>query len=169
MTNPLSPRPRKSIVRSVLQGVVVALALSLVGLYVWAFATLRADDKLRASDDGDFLVSRKLGTGRRSSTESFTAATGRSAKRLREKRRHASPPPEPSPPPSPRRMSFPFPDEKYRIYSIPTEDRSKRCMLTGICDGNYTCGPDLLGCVTDAGERQARIREAARWSWVGYR
>lgn len=70
-----------------------------------------------------------------------------------------------------RKMTFPYQDQKYRIYSLPPggKDPSQRCKLTGICDGDHSCGPDGLGCVTAAKERQDRVREAARWSWAGYR
>jgi hypothetical protein len=63
----------------------------------------------------------------------------------------------------------PFTDEKYRIYTIPAHDASPRCAQSKICDGDHSCGPDKLGCVTDAKKRQQHIREAIRWSWQGYR
>ena len=68
-----------------------------------------------------------------------------------------------------REMTFPHTDNKYRIYSLPEVDPSKRCTLTGICDGNFSCGPDGMGCLRSGKERQLRVREAARWSWAGYR
>lgn len=70
----------------------------------------------------------------------------------------------------PREMTFPYTDEKYRIYSLPAgADPSRRCMLTGICDGDHSCGPDGMGCITNSKDRQQRVREAARCSWAGYR
>jgi hypothetical protein len=60
-------------------------------------------------------------------------------------------------------------DPKYRIYSLDGPDGSPRCRAVGICDGDYSCGMDGLGCVTHAAERQEYIRQAARWTWIGYR
>ena len=48
-------------------------------------------------------------------------------------------------------------------------DFSERCRLSGICDGNYTCGPDQLGCVTDPAARAQYVVNATRWAWAGYR
>lgn len=80
----------------------------------------------------------------------------------------ASPPPETPEPPHPMR-NHPHKDEKYRIHKLPKEDRSPRCKRSGICDGNHECGPDGLGCVTKAEDRKAKVQEAARWTWKGYR
>jgi hypothetical protein len=55
------------------------------------------------------------------------------------------------------------------VYSLPPHDNSQRCQNTGICDGDYTCGPDGLGCVTLAKQRQEHVRKAISWSWEGYR
>eukprot|EP00798_Chlamydomonas_sp_ICE-L_P014757 gene14757-20806_t len=63
----------------------------------------------------------------------------------------------------------PFTDSKYRIYNLPEKDPSERCRNTGICDGDHSCGPDGLGCVTDGSKRQKHVQEAARWTWMGYR
>ncbi|GBF88105.1 endoplasmic reticulum mannosyl-oligosaccharide 1,2-alpha-mannosidase [Raphidocelis subcapitata] len=66
----------------------------------------------------------------------------------------------------------PFPEEAYRLYSIPEADPSPRCQRSGICDGEGArgrCGGDGLACVVGAAERQRRVREAIKWSWHGYR
>jgi hypothetical protein len=63
----------------------------------------------------------------------------------------------------------PFPGNEYRIFSLPLTDASPRCQLSKICDGDHSCGPDGLGCVVDVAARQAKVREAIRWSWQGYR
>ncbi|WIA40463.1 hypothetical protein OEZ86_013819 [Tetradesmus obliquus] len=55
------------------------------------------------------------------------------------------------------------------MYSLPPHDDSQRCQRTGICDGDYSCGPDGLGCVTSAKQRQEHVRKAISWSWEGYR
>lgn len=55
------------------------------------------------------------------------------------------------------------------MYSLPPHDDSQRCQRTGICDGDYSCGPDGLGCVTLAKQRQEHVRKAISWSWEGYR
>jgi hypothetical protein len=55
------------------------------------------------------------------------------------------------------------------LYSLPQHDNSQRCQHTGICDGDYSCGPDGLGCVTSAKQRQEHVRKAISWSWEGYR
>jgi hypothetical protein len=68
-----------------------------------------------------------------------------------------------------RKLEHPFTDEKYRIYSSMGKDTSERCARWGICDGDHSCGPDNLGCVTDAASRKERVRQAAAWSWKGYR
>lgn len=82
------------------------------------------------------------------------------------------PPPSPSPPEAPvdsPLRHFPFQGPEYKLYSVDEPDRSRRCQNSGICDGNYTCGSDGLGCITDSKERRKKIVEAARWSWMGYR
>lgn len=48
-------------------------------------------------------------------------------------------------------------------------DTSVRCRRSSICDWDRACGGDGLGCVVGAGERQARVRDAIRWTWKGYR
>lgn len=69
--------------------------------------------------------------------------------------------------------AHPFPQEAYRLYSIPAADTSPRCQRSGICDGDHgargRCGDDGLACVVGTAERQQRVREAIRWSWQGYR
>jgi hypothetical protein len=145
------------------QIVLIALALFLVVLYGWAFVTLRTDD-LKA--DSEFPIrSRKavLLEGSRRPTEGFPRM-----KQQEEVLDHDEAPPPPIHGEK-RTMTFPFTDPKYRIYSLPNHDTSERCRATTICDGNHSCGIDNLGCVTSSKERQARIREAARWSWMGYK
>jgi hypothetical protein len=66
-------------------------------------------------------------------------------------------------------FKHPFPDQAYRIFSIPPHDDSPRCSQSKICDGDHSCGPDGLGCMTDAHQRKMKVREAIRWSWQGYR
>ena len=73
--------------------------------------------------------------------------------------------PEPSHP----MREHPHRDLKYRLHKLPENDTSPRCRLVGICDGDHSCGPDGLGCVVSSKERQRHIREAARWTWKGYR
>jgi hypothetical protein len=79
----------------------------------------------------------------------------------------APPPSAAAPPPKPFR--HPFPEPKYKLYSIPPRDPTARCSRSGICDGDHSCGPDKLGCVVSSRRRQDHIREAIRWSWQGYR
>lgn len=55
------------------------------------------------------------------------------------------------------------------FYSIPANDTSPRCSQSHICDGNYSCGPDNLGCITNAKERKEHVRTAISWAWAGYR
>ncbi|GIL55013.1 hypothetical protein Vafri_10677 [Volvox africanus] len=64
---------------------------------------------------------------------------------------------------------YPHKDPKYRIWELPAVDRSPRCIKSDICDGNHTCGADGLGCITNAQQRKQKVREAARWTWKGYR
>lgn len=80
----------------------------------------------------------------------------------------APPPPEAPEPPKPLR-SHPYSSAKYRIWKLPAQDRSPRCQQSHICDGQYECGPDKLGCVTDDLQRKLAVREAGRWTWKGYR
>jgi hypothetical protein len=54
-------------------------------------------------------------------------------------------------------------------YSLPQHDDSHRCKQTGICDGDHSAGPDGLGNVTSAKQRQEHVRKAISWSWEGYR
>jgi hypothetical protein len=54
-------------------------------------------------------------------------------------------------------------------YKLLQEDTSPRCQQSKICDGDYSCGPDGLGCITDAKARQAKVRDAIAWAWAGYR
>lgn len=63
----------------------------------------------------------------------------------------------------------PFSDPKYRIWKHPEVDRSPRCQQAKICDGNYDCGSNGLGCIRDNYQRKLKVREAARWTWKGYR
>ncbi|KAG2434808.1 hypothetical protein HXX76_007693 [Chlamydomonas incerta] len=88
----------------------------------------------------------------------------------------SSPPPPPPPeeedtvPEGPHPMRHhPFQDAKYRIWSLAKEDVSPRCKASGICDGNYECGADGMGCITDALKRKMKVRDAAAWTWKGYR
>eukprot|EP00198_Chlamydomonas_reinhardtii_P010757 XP_001700094.1 alpha-1,2-mannosidase [Chlamydomonas reinhardtii] len=87
----------------------------------------------------------------------------------------ASSPPPPPPdeddvPEGPHPMRhYPYQDAKYRIWSLPKEDVSPRCRASGICDGKYDCGADGMGCITDALKRKMKVRDAAAWTWKGYR
>lgn len=54
-------------------------------------------------------------------------------------------------------------------YKLPPQDTSSRCQQSKICDGDYSCGPDKLGCITSAKERQNKVRNAIAWAWAGYR
>ncbi|PNH03981.1 Endoplasmic reticulum mannosyl-oligosaccharide 1,2-alpha-mannosidase [Tetrabaena socialis] len=87
--------------------------------------------------------------------------------------RAPSPAAEQAPLPSPEgprpMLHHPHNDTMYRLWKLPKHDTSPRCAKSGICDGVYECGEDKLGCVRDALERKNRIREAARWTWKGYR
>ncbi len=154
----------KSVTRALLKALKVGLlaaVAAIVLLYGWAFMTLDWAD-LRVTDDrhGEFFSNRKIGgIGKEGSHRSEAPLV----------------PPEPEQPVHGRHglgnrtLSFAYPDDKYRIYSLPEKDSSARCRLTGICDGDYSCGKDGLGCVTNATLRQDKVREAARWSWIGYR
>jgi hypothetical protein len=75
----------------------------------------------------------------------------------------------PNAPPPPRKLTFPFPDAKYRIHKTVTDDKAPACKESGICDGKYDCGTDGLGCIRDAEKRRKHVQDAARWSWAGYR
>ena len=51
-------------------------------------------------------------------------------------------------------------------------DESVRCRMSGICEGALACQPgseEVLGCVTNSTERQAKVKDAMLWSWQGYR
>ena len=147
-----------------LQVVVLSAAGLALLLYAWALLTM----DWRQLHDGDehhaafirsradpFLSSRKL--KRPGATEEWAVED---LEQLQAGR---------SPAAGNQSMSFRFTDAKYQLYTLPEVDTSLRCSLTGICDGNFSCGPDRLGCVTNAKERQEKIREAAKWSWAGYR
>lgn len=75
-------------------------------------------------------------------------------------------PPVVKPPPSV--FQHPF-DDLDGIYKLPAQDISPRCKQSQICDGDHTCGPDKLGCVTSAAERKQAVRKAIAWAWEGYR
>ncbi|GAX82024.1 hypothetical protein CEUSTIGMA_g9452.t1 [Chlamydomonas eustigma] len=137
------------------QASLAILAASVLFLYCWAFVTLKSSD-LRAYEDahGEFVRNRKIIF--KENVEDVHVILEKASA-------------DTSPVLQARPMTFPFPDLMYRIYKLPLQDPSSRCKLTGICDGNYSCGPDQLGCVTDNTERQQHIRKAAQWSWVGYR
>jgi len=70
--------------------------------------------------------------------------------------------------PAPAVMKHPF-DDLQKLYTIPEKDSSPRCKSSQICDGDHSCGPDKLGCVTSAEERKAHVRKAIAWAWEGYR
>lgn len=97
------------------------------------------------------------------------------AKRPDRREKAASSPPagvEPPPPvPEPPRplRNHPFSDAKYRIYKLPQQDTSPRCRASKICDGQYDCGPDGLGCITDDLKRKEAVRRAGAHTWMGYR
>ena len=69
----------------------------------------------------------------------------------------------------PRPPVHPFADKKYKQFNMTGKDRSPRCRSSQICDGDHSCGPDGLGCVTSAKARQRKIRDAIKWSWQGYK
>jgi hypothetical protein len=75
-------------------------------------------------------------------------------------------PPVVKPPPSV--FQHPF-DDLEGIYKLPAQDVSPRCKQSQICDGDHTCGPDKLGCMTSAEERKQAVRKAIAWAWEGYR
>jgi hypothetical protein len=75
----------------------------------------------------------------------------------------------PNAPPPPLKLTFPFPDAKYRIHKTVINDTAPACKDSGICDGKYDCGTDGLGCIRDAETRRKHVQDAARWSWAGYR
>lgn len=77
-----------------------------------------------------------------------------------------SDPPEVKAPPSV--FHHPF-DDLQGVYKLPAQDSSPRCRQSQICDGDHSCGPDKLGCVTSAAERKAAVRKAIAWAWEGYR
>ena len=158
----------RRLIYRVVQIVLIALAAAVVLLYGWAFLTLKDEDlKAGADADADHRSGhRKIVLDGRD-REGFPRPDLKSSHGSRLVSTTAGMPP--SPPPPKRDMKFPFTDGKYRIYKLPENDTSERCRLTGICDGDHTCGPDNLGCVTSGKDRQARVREAARWSWAGYR
>eukprot|EP00775_Hariotina_reticulata_P013796 gene13796-13917_t len=82
----------------------------------------------------------------------------------------ALPPPALSPatPPRPAVFLHPFSNMQH-IYTLPATDTSPRCQRSQICDGDHSCGPDGLGCVTAAKDRQDHVRRAIAWAWQGYR
>lgn len=44
--------------------------------------------------------------------------------------------------------------------------------MSGICEGALACqagSGEVLGCITDSAERQAKVKGAMLWSWQGYR
>lgn len=66
-------------------------------------------------------------------------------------------------------LRFPYVEPTHRIYTRNAHDASTRCRVSGICDHDTSCGADGLGCVQDATKRLDAIKEAARWSWKGYK
>lgn len=76
---------------------------------------------------------------------------------------------EPAPvKPPPSVFDHPF-DDLQGLYKLPEQDTSPRCQQSQICDGDHSCGPDKLGCVTSAQERKEAVRKAIAWAWEGYR
>lgn len=61
-----------------------------------------------------------------------------------------------------------FPEYK-GYYRLAAKDESPRCSRAQICDGDHSCGPDKLGCITAAADRKERVRQAIAWAWRGYR
>jgi hypothetical protein len=74
----------------------------------------------------------------------------------------------PALPPRPAVFVHPFSNMQH-IYTLPATDESPRCLQSQICDGDHSCGPDKLGCVTATKDRQAHVRKAIAWAWQGYR
>lgn len=75
-------------------------------------------------------------------------------------------PPAARPPPAAFHHMF---EDLQKLYTVPEVDSSPRCQSSQICDGDHSCGPDKLGCVTAASERKAHVRKAIAWAWEGYR
>lgn len=75
---------------------------------------------------------------------------------------------QPVQPPPRAAFMHPFPSLK-GYYSIPAKDTSPRCAQSHICDGDASCGPDKLGCITAADDRKEHVRKAIAWAWDGYR
>lgn len=67
-----------------------------------------------------------------------------------------------------KELQHPF-ESLQHYYTLQPVDSSPRCQQSGICDGDHSCGPDALGCVTAARDRQVHIRRAIAWSWESYR
>lgn len=172
-------RTTRALRRLVLRGVqvvLIGLAAAVILLYGWAFLTLK-DEDLKAASGPDQRSEYVIGSNYRSSRKIVLGRQSQAGERegfpklsaLSKGPHGGLDVPMSSPPPPRRSMTFPFTDPKYRIYKLPENDTSERCRLTGICDGDHSCGPDKLGCVTGGRERQAYVQEAARWSWAGYR
>ena len=71
--------------------------------------------------------------------------------------------------PVPAPVDHPFRETHHGLYKLEVPDESDRCKRSNICDGDYSCGEDKLGCVTKAADRKAHVRKAGQWSWEGYR
>lgn len=77
--------------------------------------------------------------------------------------------PQPRSPPPAAAFRHPFKDTHTGLYTLEVPDTSERCKQAKICDGDYSCGEDGLGCVRDSKARKEHIRNAIRWSWLGYK
>ncbi|KAF6255992.1 glycoside hydrolase [Scenedesmus sp. NREL 46B-D3] len=78
--------------------------------------------------------------------------------------------PAAAPPQQPPPAAWRYPLKYIKgYYKLPPQDTSSRCQQSKICDGDHSCGPDGLGCITSAKERQDKVRDAIAWAWAGYR
>jgi hypothetical protein len=157
---------------SSLQFALVALASIIACVYVWAFCQLdydriRQESRFESEGHLEPLLAPDHANTARQHDRPIIHGDMRDSRFIHSQA--SSPHAEETSNKIQREMTFPFADEKYRIYSLPEFDPSIRCKLTGICDGNHSCGPDGMGCIIYGKDRQQRVREAARWSWAGYR
>ncbi|GFR50049.1 hypothetical protein Agub_g12100 [Astrephomene gubernaculifera] len=146
---------------------IVRLCILIVGslallTYVWK-VTFSFPDILASHGDEQLLRQRRFLTASGSSSGIPVAAQRSLAP--------SQPTQSPQLVPEPQRplRQLPYTDQKYRLWNLTDPDTSPRCAASKICDGNYDCGPDGLGCVTDAAGRREFIRKAAKWTWEGYR
>jgi hypothetical protein len=119
----------------------------------------------------NFYMGSQLEQGRQQQAQAAATQTAEPPvpKHVQQQQQQQPQAPQPRSPPPAAAFRHPFKDTHTGLYTLEVPDTSERCRRAKICDGDYSCGEDGLGCVRDSKARKEHIRDAIRWSWFGYK